>query len=126
MPAGMNQLARVYRYSFPNDDSVGGSLPSGTLLHDSVLVRIEPLRPTMALLEQGLETVKLYQTNVSYVASDVDENDEFLIYEPVESWYYLKRFKVISVQHPSLRPNDPRSQVVVTLRRWEDAHGRQF
>lgn len=125
MPAGTNQLARIYRYTTPTDDIVGGSLPSGTMIHDSVLVRISPVKPTIALLEQGLETVKLFKTAVSYQASDLKENDEFLIYEPTESWYYQQRFRVVSVQHASLRPNDPRSQVVVLLRRWDDAHNRQ-
>lgn len=125
MPAGQNQLAKVYRYTNPNDDIIGGSLPSGTLIHDSVLVRISSIEPTMALVEQGLETPKLFRTAVSYVASDLKENDEFLIYEPIDSWYYQQRFRVISVRHASLRPNDPRSQVVTILRRWEDAHNRQ-
>ena len=125
MPAGHNQLAKIYRYTNPNDDSIGGSLPSGTMIHDSVLVRISPINPTIALLEQGLETVKLFKTSVSYNAADLEENDEFLVYEPPESWYNQKRFRVIGVQHASLRPNDPRSQVVVTLRRWDTAHDRQ-
>lgn len=125
MPAGQNQLAKIYRYTNINDDVVGGSLPSGTLLHNSVLVRISPIKPTIALLEQGLETVKLFQTSVSYVASDLKENDEFLIYEPIESKYYQNRFRVVSTQHPSLRPNDPRCQVIAILRRWDDAHNRQ-
>lgn len=126
MPAGYNQLAKVWRYTFPDDDNIGGSLPSGTILHNSLLVRIEPVAPTVALLEQGLETVKLYRTSVSYVAKDIKENDELEIFEPTESWYCNQHFRVISVQHPSLRPNDPRGQVILTMRRREGAHGLQL
>ena len=126
MPAGFNQLARVWRFTYPTDDSVGGSLPSGTIIHDSLLVRIEPVQPTMVLLEQGLETVKLFKTAVSYIAKDIKENDEIVVYDPIESFYYNLHFRVISVQHASLRPNDPRSQVVVVMRRREDAHTLQY
>lgn len=126
MPAGHNQLARIYRYTYPQDDEIGGSVPSGTMIHDSILVRIEPVQPTMALLEQGLETVKLFRTAISYRAKDVKENDEVVVYEPIESFYYNQHFRIISVQHASLRPNDPRSQVVIVMRRREDAHGLQY
>lgn len=126
MTCGMNQLAKILRYSYPQDDDIGGSVPSGTMIHDSVLVRIEPIQPTMALLEQGLETVKLFRTSVSYYAKDIKENDEVVVYEPVESFYYNLHFRVISVQHASLRPNDPRSQVTIIMRRREDAHGLQY
>ena len=125
-PAGYNQLARVWRFTYPNDDSIGGSVPSGTIIHDSLLVRIEAIKPTMVLLEQGMETVKLFKTAVSYIAKDVKENDELVVYEPQESFYANQFFRVISVQHASLRPNDPRSQVTIVMRRREDAHTLQF
>lgn len=126
MSAGKNQLVRVIRYSYPQDDSIGGSVPSGTVIHDSVLVRIKPIRPTMALLEQGLETIKLFETSLSYVAKDVKETDELIVYEPVDSEYFNQSFRVISVRHPSLRPNDPRSDLSVVIRRREEAHGLQL
>lgn len=126
MPAGKNQLVQVWRYTYPQDDNIGGSVPSGTMLYDSLLVRISPIKPTMALLEQGLETVKLFNTAISYRAKDIKENDEIVVYEPRESFYYNQHFRVISVQHASLRPNDPRSEVIIIMRRWEDAHVLQY
>ena len=125
MTAGRNQIARWWTYTTPLDDVAGGAIPSGTIVNSSVLLRIEPLKPTMALLEQGVETVKLFQTDVSYVAKDIQENDVLEVVYPPESSYLNKMFRVISVQHPSLRPNDPRSQVLVILRRWDVAHNRQ-
>lgn len=125
MPAGRNQIARLWRYSTPTDDEVGGALPSGTVLHENLLVRISPKTPTMALLEQGIETVKIFETAMSWIAQDVKENDILQVYEPYDSQYAGEEFRVISVRLPSMRPNDPRSQVQVTLRRWEGAHGRQ-
>ena len=126
MPAGYNQIARIYRYTYPADDTIGGSVPSGTVLYDNLLVRVAPIEPTMALLEQGLETTKLYKTAITYRAKNVKENDELEIYYPSESWYYNQKFRIISVQHPSLRPNDPRSQVILVMRRRDEAHGLQY
>ena len=125
MAAGHNQIAKVWRYTTPLDDYIGGALPSGTVIHNDILVRISPKVPTMALLEQGLETVKLFETGVSWVAKDIEENDVIEVYAPYDSLYYGKQFRVISVRLPSLRPNDPRSQVQVIMRRWESAHTRQ-
>lgn len=126
MPAGKNQMVQVWRYTYPQDDDIGGSLPSGTMILNSILVRIEPVKPTMALLEQGLETVKLFTTAMSYRAKEIKENDEIVVYEPKESFYYGQHFRVIGVQHPTLRPNDPRSEVHVIMRRREESHGLQL
>lgn len=125
MPAGFNQIARLWRYSTPFDDTVGGAVPIGTIIYENLLIRISPKMPTMALLEQGVETVKIYQTNLSWIAKDIKENDVLEVYEPYDSEYYSKKFRVIGVRHPSLRPNDHRSQVQVLLRRWDEAHTRQ-
>lgn len=126
MPAGYNQLARIIDYNYPSDDSIGGSQPSGTILYDNVLVRVEPLKPTMALLEQGVETVKLFETAISAKAKEVKENNELVIYAPVESEYINQHFRIISVRHPSLRPNDPRSQIILIMKRHEQAHALQY
>ena len=125
MPAGQNQIAKLWRFVQDPDDYIGGSIPTGSIINESVLLRIEPVTPTMALLEQGLETQKLYKTAVNYGAKNIKENDILQVYEPYDSWYYSGSFRVISVMHPSLRPNDPRSQVQVVMRRWDEAHDRQ-
>lgn len=125
MPAGHNQIAKVWRFTTPLDDYIGGALPSGTITHENILVRISPKVPTMALLEQGLETIKLFETSVSWVAKDIEENDIIEVFAPYDSIYYGEQFRVIATRFPSLRPNDPRSQVQVVMRRWEKAHARQ-
>ena len=125
MPAGANQIARLWRYETPTDNYVGGAVPVGKILYSSLLIRISPKTPTMALLEQGLETVKLYDTAISWIAKDIKENDIIEVYEPYDSQYCNMKFRVISVRLPSLRANDHRSQVQVILRRWSDAHSIQ-
>lgn len=126
MPCGYNQLVKLITYSYPSDDPIGGSQPSGTLFLDSVLVRIEPMKPSTVLLEQGIETTKLFETTITYRAKGVKENDELLVYAPKESEYYDQHFRVVSVRHPSLRPNDPRGQIYLILKRFETAHANQY
>jgi hypothetical protein len=122
MAAGHNALAKVLRYEFKDDDEIGGASPSGTVLLENIWCRIEPIEPTMALLEQGLETVKLFRTSLDYRAKSVSENDELVVTAPIGSIYRNKAFRLVSVQHSSLRADDPRSQVLVIMRRRHEAH----
>jgi hypothetical protein len=122
MAAGYNALAKVLRYEFKDDDEIGGASPSGTVLLENIWCRIEPIEPTMALLEQGLETVKLFRTSLDYRAKNVSENDELVVTAPIGSIYRNKAFRLVSVQHSSLRADDPRSQVLVIMRRRHEAH----
>lgn len=126
MPTGFNQYCDVHRYSFGTDDRVGGAMPTGTLVYCQVPMRIEPIEPTIALMEQGLETPHLYRAAISIKAAVLKENDEVEVVLPVESWYYGYRFRVASVRHASLRPGDPRSQTLVIMRRMDEAHGRNI
>jgi len=71
----------------------------------------------MALLEQGVETVSLFKTTLSYQAKDVEENDEFMVTGPVKSVYEDVRFRLVSVMHTSMRSDDPRNQVLVIMRK---------
>lgn len=122
MTAGYNAIAKILRYTNQDDDVIGGANPSGTVLLDNVWCRIEPIEPTMALLEQGLETVKLYRTTLDYRAKNVEENDELIVTAPIGSFYRDKAFRFVSVQHSSLQADDPRSHVLVVMRRRDYAH----
>jgi hypothetical protein len=122
MPAGYNALAKILRYDYKDDDDIGGANPSGTVMLENVWCRIEPIEPTMALLEQGLETVKLFRTTLDYRAKNVIENDELVVTAPIGSIYRNKAFRLISVRPSSLRADDPRSQVLVVMRRRDEAH----
>lgn len=125
-PAGFNCVGQIYRPVFGDDDLIGGAIPTGTILYDFVPVRIEPLEPTMALLEQGLETPHFYRMAVDARAYAPQENDEIEITMPVNSWYYGHRFRLVSVQHASIGSNDPRRQTLIIARRMDVAHGKQI
>jgi len=117
MTAGSNHIVTFVRYNYDPDDVIGGAKPTGTMLHQNIEVRIKAIEPTMALLEQGLETEKLFRVKIH--ALDIQENDEMTVNLPINSWYYNKNFRVISTQHPSLHPSDPRHYMVLVVRRWE-------
>lgn len=126
MPAGYNCVGQIYRPVFAPDDEIGGAVPTGTLLYEYVPLRIKPIEPTMALLEQGLETPHFYRVAMQANAYAPQENDEVEVILPVDSWYHGFRFRTVSVQHASLGSTDPRRQTVVIMRRMDVAHGRQI
>jgi len=119
MTAGYNAIGCVVRYDYHDDDYVGGASPSGSVYIPDICCRIEPIEPTMALLEQGLDTTKLFRTTLDYRAKNVLENDELVVTGPTGSFYQNQKFRFISVQHSSIRVDDPRSQVLVVMRRRE-------
>ena len=117
MTAGSNHIVTFVRYNYDPDDVIGGSKPTGTMLHENIEVRIKAIEPTMALLEQGLETEKLFRVHVHSV--DIQENDEMTVNLPINSWYANKKFRVVSTQHSSLHPSDPRHYMSIVVRRTE-------
>lgn len=126
MPAGLNQVGRIWRFTTPSDDDVGGAVPTGMILYTPVYARIHAEMPTLALLEQGLETPEIYTAHLSYTnfsptgTFDVQHNDQYEITYPPVSPYYQKRFVIIGVRHQSFM--DDRKYLTVTLRRLETAN----
>ena len=116
--AGVNQQGRLWRYTNIQDDEVGGSVPSGTILKENVFCRIEQLKSTQVLLEQGLELPEMFQAFLQYTGDpiDIQHNDQLEIYFPPISPHYNKRFRVVGYRHSS--HNDLRRFVEVTMKRW--------
>lgn len=119
MTAGMLYQGRLWRFSYAEDDNVGGSQPSGTILRDFVLCRIEQMKSTQVLLEQGLEIPEIFQAYLQYTGEflDLETNDQLEITHPPISPYYNKRFRIIGYRHSSHPDN--RRFVEVTMRRHE-------
>ena len=125
--AGLNLKGRVWRFtSNSTDDSVGGARPTGTVLYEPVWSRIRSEKPTLALLEQGLETPEIFTATLSYAAYsptgsfDVQHNDQYEVTHPPISGHYGKRFIIIGIRPVSY--NDDRRFLQVTLRREETAN----
>jgi hypothetical protein len=125
MTAGLILLSSIWKYTFPADDSVGGAVPSGTILYSRIETRIAPIEPTMALLEQGLETPTLFTAIVRPGTLQIEQNYEVEITAPIISQYYGQHFRILGVQNTSVYADDPRGFILLTLRRSERAHGIQ-
>lgn len=125
-PAGLNQVARLIRFSYPTDDAAGGAVPSGTVVYENLLVRIKSEEPTQALLEQGLQTPTIY-TGLLFAGNiTIEHNDQLEIVAPMGSWFYEKKFRVIGVQRSSNHPAQDRNQIRVTMRRYEESHSNNL
>lgn len=127
MTAGFNNTGRIWRFTAStNNDDQGGAVPTGTVLYSPVFSRIASEKPTLALLEQGLETPEIFRAELSYIGYsptgtfDVQHNDQYEVTAPRISPFYQKRFVVIGIQHVSF--NDERKYLRVTLRRLETAN----
>jgi hypothetical protein len=125
MPAGLNLLGCVWRYYYPQDDSIGGAVPSGTLLYQDISARISSQRPISALLAQGVESIALYTALVWPSSMEISENDQFEVTQPQISPYYGKKFIILGVQHTSIHPASGQGYLILTMRRNEEARSVQ-
>lgn len=121
MTAGLNVSGNILRFSATsNDDVVGGAVPSGTVIYSPVFARIKAEEPTLALLEQGLETPEIFTSLMAPGTIVLQHNDQYEVTSPPASPHYGKRFVIIGVQPSDL--TDRRKYIRVTMRRIEQAH----
>lgn len=127
MTAGLNIVGRIWRFtSSKSNDDQGGAVPTGTILYSPVHSRIKAEKPTLALLEQGLETPEIFTAHLSYTlfsptgTFDVQHNDQYEVTYPPISSYYQKKFVIIGVRHAEF--DDGRKYLQVTMRRLETAN----
>lgn len=126
MPAGLNIKGKIWRLYNNTDDDQGGAVPSGTVVYDNIYSRMSALSPTLALLEQGLETPTIYHCLMGYPAYNVTgsfevlPNDQYEVTWPPISSYYGKKFLIMGVQHQSM--DDERRYLNVKMKRHDTAH----
>ena len=112
---------RLWRFvnTSTSDDSVGGAVPSGTILKENVFCRIEQAKATQVLLEQGLDLPEMFQGMLVYTGEplDIRNNDQLEIYFPNISPFYQKRFRIVGYRQSSHL--DGRRFVEVTMRRHD-------
>ena len=125
MTAGLNLQLDIIRITDQADDTIGGAQPSGTVIYHKAFGRIKSQKPTQMLLEQGLEMPTIFTCVLQPGTLDVQQNDQVQCTYPSTSPHYNHRFIVIGVQHSSMT-DSPRAFTVLTLRRFEKAHGNQY
>lgn len=124
MTAGLLHTGRIWRFTSPTDDNVGGALPTGTVIYTPVFARIFTEKPTLALLEQGLETPELFSAILEPGNLLLNHNDQFEVTAPNISPYLNLKFVIISIQTPSML--DERRYMRVVMRRFVIAHSNDL
>jgi len=119
MTAGLLHTGRIWRFTY-SDDSVGGALPTGTVIYPQVFARIFTEKPTLAILEQGLEVPEMFSAILEPGNFILQHNDQFEGIGPNISPYIGKRFRIISIQTPSMI--DSRHYTRIVMRRLEIAN----
>lgn len=124
MTAGLLHIGRIIRFSYLQDDSQGGAVPSGTVLYDPVFARIFTEKPTLALLEQGLETPAMYSAVIEPGNIAIQNNDQYEEVGPQISPYLGWKFVIVSDPQPSML--DGRRYWKVVMRRFQIAHSNNL
>jgi hypothetical protein len=108
MPAGLNMVVKIWRYTFSamGDDDVGGAQPTGTVLYDAVPARKITRMPDMVLP----------------MTLTIKERDEIQIVAPSNHRDYNKHFKIIGVSDNGFSPSDARGYLIISTSRSEVAH----
>ena len=117
---GLNLTATIWEFNYESDDETGGSVPSGTILQEGVCMRMSAQPPTMVLLEQGVESIDLYEGMIGCLTVGVKNYNEVEITSPTNSPYFGEFFRVMgNPQLSSMHPSDSRSLLKVVLKRVE-------
>ena len=124
MTAGLLHTGKIWRFQYLNDDDQGGALPSGTVIYNSVWARIFTEKPTLALLEQGLETPAMYSAIIEPGDIAIQNNDQYEETGPNISPYLGWRFVIVSDPQPSML--DSRRYWKVIMRRFQIAHSNSL
>lgn len=123
--AGVNCLFSIWRWTYSADDEVGGAAPTGTYVYRDVRAFLQEEPEEQLLLQQGLETRKVFKARITPGYLTVYERDEVEIVAPADHYYYGKRFRVVNVRPSTHNRRDPRAYSLLTLSRSERAHGSQ-
>jgi hypothetical protein len=115
MTAGLNVRIDVYRITEDVDDEHGGAIVTGTVLYDTVDARLQAIKPSPLLLQQGLEVDSLFRLMAQCSDRPYREYDEIEVTWPKQHKYYGERFRIIKVQEDALHPFDRRSFAEFTL-----------
>jgi len=126
MVAGVQwRRANIWRINNQADNSGGGAVVSGTVVHSDVLIFWQEKPAEQIILQQGLETERIFAATLVPGTLDIRERDEIEITFPFNDYYYGKRFRIIGVQPSSHLPYDPRNYMLVTMVRSVRSHSQQ-
>ena len=123
--AGMNIRVQVWRMSNDSDDSVGGSMITGSVVYSSIQAFMQENQVSMMMGQAGLETLNVFNFTLIPGTLIVYERDELEITHPSDHYFYGDRFRVVSSRHSSHNPRDPRNYLLLSTTRSVRMHRQQ-
>ena len=99
--AGSNVKVDIWRITTPDDDTAGGALVSGTVIYSHYPARIQQQPEQMLLLQQGLETMKVFTALMTPGTLDIRERDELEVVLPMNYQIYGQRNKNLGLSPKS-------------------------
>ena len=120
--AGLNVRCLIRKIDYATDDSSGGAMITGTVVHENIGLRIQQQPEELLLVQQGLETVKTFKALCAPVTLDIDERYELEITAPANYYLYGKPLRIVNHRPADFVPGDPRNYVLLTLTRSHKAH----
>ncbi len=121
MTAGLNLKVDIIKMTYLGDDAVGGAVVTGTVVTSNLPAALTPRRPSQVMLEQGLETDKIFDFSANVTKNktviDIKERYEIQVVSPVGHPLFGFRFRVQGVQFGRRRPKF--STMHLTLSRIE-------
>lgn len=125
-PSGLNCSISVIRWLEVTDDEVGGSNPTGTVLHQHLQARLEEDLIDSSFFQQGLETTKTFSGQIWGHELQLREQDEILVVSPPNHKYYNKRFRIKDARYDSRHPGIKQNYVLVKLTRSQISHSEPY
>lgn len=125
MSAGLNVRFDIYRILQDDDDEVGGSMITGSVVYPSVQGRFQKLNATQVYLEQGLETVRIFTCHLIPGTLDIKERDELQLVQPTDHPMFGQRFRIIDFSPADFNRRDPRNYINIQMTRSVRAHSQQ-
>lgn len=125
MIAGSNCRVNIWNISYDDDDEVGGAVVTGSLAYQNVHARFQSEREDMLIMQQGLETLRIFTFTVFPASMNIRERDEIEVIQPLDHRYYGERFRIMNVRYSDFNVRDPRNYILLHATRSEQAHEQQ-
>ena len=127
MTAGLILLGKIWAFTDAYDD-VGGHTPSGSVIYEGVQARLQNSPNSLEMNIQGYETSKFFSAIIQPRAGMelVEKRHYFEPTSPTNHRYYLKMFRIVSIQETNFHPADPRRYLLVNFERSDTPHGEQY
>lgn len=125
MVAGLNVRFDLWRIDWADDDYQGGAVVTGSVVAENLLGRLQAREEEQIVLQQGLETVKVFTVILQPGTGTIYERDELELVAPYDHPYMNDRFRILSMRWSDHNPRDPRNYLILQTSRSVRAHQQQ-